>query len=93
MFLKNEITMQIFFSDLLLSVTLCVSTLVIFFCFLDFFFLFFRAAPVAYGVLANAFQARGLIGATAADLYHSHGNTASELCLQPTPWLMATLDP
>ena len=49
----------------------------------------FRATPVAYG----GSQARGGIGATAARLHHSHGNAGSELCLQPTPQLMATRDP
>ena len=36
-----------------------------------FFWVFFRAAPAAYG----ASQARGLLGATAADLHHSHSHT------------------
>ena len=30
-------------------------------------------------------QARGLIGATAAGLRHSHSSSGSEPCLQPTP--------
>ena len=34
----------------------------------------FRAAPAAHG----GSQARGLIGATAAGLHHSHSNTRSE---------------
>ena len=38
-------------------------------------------------------QARGLIGATAASLCHSHSNTGSELNLPPRPQLMAMLDP
>ena len=42
-----------------------------------FSFLLFRAAPEAYG----ASQARGLIRATAASLYHSHSNSGSEPCL------------
>ena len=55
-----------------------------------FFFLLFRTAPVvAYG----SSQTRGPIGATAANLYHSHSNARSEPHLQPTPQLMATLDP
>ena len=56
-----------------------------------FFFpiLLFRAAPTAYGVS----QARGRIPATAAGLRHSHSNRGSELCLWPTPQLMATMDP
>ena len=44
---------------------------------------FLRAAPVAYG----GSQARGLIGATAAGLHHSHSHARSELSLQPTPHL------
>ena len=58
-----------------------------FFCFC--LFVCFRAAPVAYGVS----QARSLIGAAAASLRHSHSNSGSEWCLQPTPQLTATLDP
>ena len=60
-----------------------------------FFFLFFfslpfsRAAPTAYG----GSQARGLIGAVATGLRHSHSNTGSELHLRPTPQLMAMQDP
>jgi len=50
------------------------------------FFVFSRAAPVAYG----GSQARGLIRAVATSLCPSHGNKRSELCLQPTPQLMAT---
>ena len=52
------------------------------------FFFNFRAALGAYG----GCQARGPIGA-AASLHHSHRNTGSELCLRPTPQLMAMLDP
>ena len=63
---------------------------ILFFIFLlPFFFVFSRATPVAYGDS----QARGLIGAVAAGLYHSHSNTGSEPSLQPTPHLTATLDP
>ena len=61
-------------------------------CFLFFFFFFFgllRATPVAYG----GSQARGLIGAVAASLRHSHSNARSEPRLQPTLQLMATPDP
>ena len=56
-----------------------------------FFFCLFRAAPMAYG----GSQARGRIRTTAAGLRDSHGhsNAGSEPCLQPTPQLMATLDP
>ena len=59
------------------------------------FFLFFgvfcllRAAPAAYG----GSQVRGLIGAVAVGLHYSHSTAGSELCLQPTPQLMATPDP
>ena len=52
-------------------------------------FCIFRAAPTAYG----GSQARGLIGAAAAGLGHSHSNAGSELHLRPTPQLMATPDP
>ena len=60
--------------------------------FLPFFFSFFflnRTTTVAYG----GSQARGQIGASAAGLHHSHSNVKSELCLWPTPQLMATWDP
>ena len=57
--------------------------------FFFFLVLFFRAAPTAYG----SSQARGQIGAAAAGLHHSHSNVGSMLRLQPTPQLMATLDP
>ena len=46
-----------------------------------FFLCLFRAAPTSYG----GSQARGLIGATAAGLCHSHSNARSEPRLQPTP--------
>ena len=48
-----------------------------------------RAAPAAYG----SSQARGLLGAVAAGLHHSHSNRGSEPCLRPTPQLRAMLDP
>ena len=47
------------------------------------------AAPEAYG----SSQARGLIGAIAAGLHHSHSDTRSEPHLQSTPQLTAMLDP
>ena len=50
--------------------------------------LFFRAAPAAYGDS----HARGLIGATAASLHHSHSNDRSEPRLLVTPQITATLD-
>ena len=52
-------------------------------------FVFSRAAPVAYG----GSQARGLTGAAAACLCHSHSKVGSEPCLRPTPQLMARPDP
>ena len=52
-------------------------------------FVFSRAAPVACG----GSQARGLIGAVATGLCHSHSSMGSEPRLQPTPQLTAMLDP
>ena len=52
-----------------------------------FFFVFFWAAPMAYG----GSLARGQIGATAGGLCHGHSNTRSEPRLRPTPQLTATL--
>ena len=57
--------------------------------FLPSFFLFFRAAPAAY----RGSQARGLTGAAAAGLRHSHSNVGSEPRLPTTSQLEATLDP
>ena len=54
-----------------------------------FIFCFFRAACVAYG----SSQARGLIGAAAASLCHSHSNKGSRPHLWPTSQLTATVDP
>ena len=50
-----------------------------------FFFVFclFRAEPTAY----EGSQARSQIGAAATGLHHSHSNTRSEPCLQPTAQL------
>ena len=42
-----------------------------------FFFVLFRASPLAYG----GSQARGLIRGTAASLHHSHSNAGSQLRL------------
>ena len=61
----------------------------LFVCFCFCLFAFSRAAPAAYG----GSQARGLIGAVAAGLHHSHSNTGSEPCLRTTPQLTATPDP
>ena len=47
------------------------------------------ASPLAYG----GSQARGQIAAVAAGLRQSHSDAGSELRLQPTPQLMATLGP
>ena len=69
-----------------------VNTVFFFFFFFSFFFVFFafsRAAPMAYG----GSQARGLIGAAATGLRHSHSIAGSESCLQPTLQLTATPDP
>ena len=52
-------------------------------------FRLFRAALTAYG----GSQARGPIRASAADLQYSHSNSEFKPRLQPTPQLMATLDP
>ena len=50
---------------------------------------FFRAVLTACGDS----QARGLVGAVAAGLCHSHSNLGTELNLQPTPQLTAISDP
>ena len=55
----------------------------------SFLFLLFRATPMAY----RSSQARGQIGAVAADLPHSHSNGRSEPHLRPAPQLVATPDP
>ena len=49
----------------------------------------FSGRLTAYG----GAQARGLIGAIAAGLHHSHSHTGSELRLGPTPQLTAMPDP
>ena len=49
----------------------------------------FRAASAADGTS----QTRGQIGAAAAGLHHRHRDAGSQLHLQPTPQLAATLDP
>ena len=54
-----------------------------------FIFCLFRAARAAYG----GSQASGGIRAVIAGLHHRPSNAASEPRLQPTPQLMATLDP
>ena len=50
---------------------------------------FLGRLPAAYG----GSQTRGLIGAVATGLLHSHSNAGSEPPLRPIPQLMATLDP
>ena len=59
------------------------------------FFFFFCIFAISWAALAayGGSQARGLIGPLAAGLRHSHSNTGSEPHLQPTPQLVATLDP
>ena len=57
--------------------------------FFFFFFFAFWATRIAYG----SFQAWGRIRAAAAGLHHSHSNSGSKPCLQPTPQLTAALDP
>ena len=54
-----------------------------------FFFCLFRAIPAAHGDS----QARGLMGAIAAGLGHSHSNDRSEPHLQATPQLTSMPDP
>ena len=68
---------------------LYITKLRFFFSFFYLFILVFRAITVAYG----GSQARGLIGAVAAGLRHSHNNAISELCLRSTPQLTAMPDP
>ena len=58
-----------------------------------FLFLLFRAIPAAYGASQARSPIRGLIGAVAAGLRHSHSNAGSEPRLQPTPQLTARPDP
>ena len=52
-------------------------------------FLVFRSTPTTHGVS----QARGLIGAEAAGLYHSHSNARFQPHLWPIAQLTATPDP
>ena len=54
-------------------------------------FFFFRAAPMAQAYGGS--QARGLNGATAAGLHHSHSNATSEPRLGPTPQLTEMPNP
>ena len=60
------------------------------FCLVGVLFVFwFMAIPAAYG---NSW-ARGGVRAAAAGPPPGHSHTRSELCLRPTPLLMAMLDP
>ena len=61
--------------------------------FLSFFFFGLFAISCAASEAYGGSQARGLIEAVAACLHHSHSNAGSEPHLQPTPQLMAMLDP
>ena len=54
-----------------------------------FIYCLFRATLTAYGDS----QAKGRIGAVAANLQHSHSNAGSKPHLRPTPQLTETLDP
>ena len=58
-------------------------------CMVFWFVFVLGAIPTAYG----GSQTRSLIGAVAASLRHSHSHARSKPSLQPTPQLMATLDP
>ena len=67
----------------------CISSLSYFIFIYLFVYLLFKATPRAHG----SSQTEGRIGAAAASLYHSHSNVKSKPSLQPTPELMAMLDP
>ena len=54
-----------------------------------FFFLLFRAAPMAYG----GSQAKGQIRAVAAGLHHRHSSSGSKPSLQCIPQLLAMPGP
>ena len=58
---------------------------------ISFFFFFFCLFAISWTALAayGGSQARGLIGATAADLHHSYSNAGSKPSLQPIPQLTA----
>ena len=60
----------------------------ILFYFIFVFLPFLGPLPAAY----EGSQARGLIGALATSLYHSHSHSGSEQRLQPTPQLTVTPD-
>ena len=81
-FLKNHVLYNIDFPFL-------KRTDPIFFLLFFLFSFFFQGCTTAYG----GSQARGQIKTVAASLHHSHSKAGSELCLRPTPHLMATPDP
>ena len=85
-----NVTIDMYVLIAILVIVLDLFLKVFFLPFLLFFFSFclLRAAPAAHG----DFQARGLIGAIATSLCHSHSNARPELRLQPKPQLMATPD-
>ena len=55
-----------------------------------FFFLLFRAAPVAYGI--PLFRVKSELQPAAYSLHHSHNSTGSKWHLWPMPQLAAALD-
>ena len=74
-------------------IALTRNALILLILFIFYFFCLFAiswAAPSAYG---GSSQARGLIGAVATGLCHSHSNGGSEPRLRPIPQLTATPDP
>ena len=73
---------RIFFSHTL-------NSLFVLFCFVFVFSPFLALLPAAYG----GFEATGWIRAAATSLRQRHSNAGSELRLQPSPQLKATLDP
>ena len=75
-----SISLFLFKLDLICSSFPCLSLSLFFFC-------HFRTISMTYG----SSQAKGWIGAVAAS--YSHSNARSELCLWPTPQLMAMPDP
>ena len=84
---QNRVLFELQYNPTTIAIKNMVTRLLVFF----FSFLFLRAASVAHG----RSQARGLIGATAADLHHSYSCSTprSELHVWPTLQLEAMLDP
>ena len=58
-----------------------------------FFFFFVFLGPLPRHMEIPRLGARGLLGAVATGLCHSHSNARSEPHLRPTPQFTATLDP